>query len=199
MKNRVFVGAGFVAAAVALLLVSGTPAPAAADKDVVVINTAANPVPVTGAVQVTGATTVSGSVNAAQSGPWSVKASQSGPWLIGIDPAHNGVSLAPGASFYYDSGFSIINNGTTLDLGPFDLSAVSKMRVIGNAVNGNVKYEIRANVTPVTMVLDQFTVNGEDGNLTTSRVYDVPPPSVIVRLTESGPGGSNYQLIVVGK
>jgi hypothetical protein len=62
-----------------------------------------------------------------------------------------------------------------------------------------VKFEVRANVTPLAMTLDQFTVNGEDGNLTTSRVYEVPPPSVIVRLTESGPGGSNYQLILVGK
>ena len=189
MTNRIYVGGGVLATAVALLLASGTPAPAAADKDVVVINTPARPVPVTGVVEVTGATTVSGSVNAAQSGPW----------LVGIDQAHNRVSLAPGASFYYDSGFSGMNDGETVELGPFDLSNVSKLRVIGNAVNGDVKFEVRANVTPVMMTLDQFTVNGEDGNLTTSRVYDVPPPSVIVRLTESGPGGSNYQLILVGK
>jgi hypothetical protein len=72
---------------------------------------------VTGAVQVTGATTVSGSVNAAQSGPW----------LVGIDQAHNRVSLAPGASFYYDSGFSS-DEQETVELGPFDLSNVSKLR-----------------------------------------------------------------------
>ncbi|GAC1610718.1 MAG: hypothetical protein NVS3B26_19090 [Mycobacteriales bacterium] len=57
-----------------------------------------------GNLKVSGSTTVSGTVNAVQSGNWTVlldpthnavAASQSGPWSVGLDPNQNGVSLDP--------------------------------------------------------------------------------------------------------
>jgi hypothetical protein len=190
--KRTLIGTGLVAAIVAFTLVSESSVQAAPpDKDVVVVNTPAQPVPVTGTVAVTGGTTVSGTVNAVQSGPWTV----------GIDPAHNGVSLVPGASFIHDSGFAVINDGATVDLGPFDLTNVGKLRILVRAVNGDVHVEVLANVPPAfPITLDEFTVAAEgSGSVSKSFVYDVPPPSVTVRLTESGPGGSNYHVVLIAR
>jgi len=51
--KKILTGMGWVAAVVALTLFSGSPVPAAPpDKDVIVTNTPANPVPVTGSVEV---------------------------------------------------------------------------------------------------------------------------------------------------
>lgn len=91
-------------------------------------------------------------------------------------------------------------DGATVDLGPFDLSDVSTLRVLARAVNGDVHIEVLADVAPAfPITLDMFTVPGEDGSISGSEVYEVPPPSVIVRLTESGPGGSNYHVVLVGR
>jgi hypothetical protein len=50
--KKTFIGMGLVAAVGALTLLSGSPVLAAQDKDVIVVNTQANPVPVAGSVEV---------------------------------------------------------------------------------------------------------------------------------------------------
>jgi hypothetical protein len=194
LTKKACFGMGLVAAIVALALVSAIPVLAAKEKDVIVANTPAEPVPVTGNVEVTGETTVSGTIDAAQSGTWTVA----------IDPSNNAVSLAPGESFFYDTGFDGMNDGVTVNLGPFDLSNVSKLRILARAVNGDVTYQVWAALTGGNAVvpgilLDEFTLGGEAGNRYGSVVYDLPPPSVIVRLTESGPGGANYHVVLIGR
>ena len=161
----------------------------AASKDVTVINTSSNPVPVSGNVSVSGSTTVSGAVSASQSGPWTMR----------IDPAHNQVSLPAGSSFFYDSGFSVINDGATIDLGPFDTSDLAGLRIFGRAVNGDMRIQVLADVPGFPITIDDFTIPGESGSISRTFVYDYPPPSIILRLTESGPGGSNYHVAMVGR
>jgi hypothetical protein len=198
-----WMGIGTIAGAVAVAALSGSPARATApppEKEVIVVNTPQQPVPVVGAVTVSGSTTVTGDVNAAQAGPWNVGASQNGPWVVGINPAQNAVSLAPGKSFFFDSGFSVINDGQTLELGPFDLSGLNGVRLVVFAVNGDIRANVRVNSNGFTFPLEEFVVPGEDdGPITESVVYDYPPPSITIRLTEGGPGGSNYQVMLIGQ
>jgi len=52
LSKKTFIGMGLVTAVVALTLLSGSPVLSAPDKDVTVVNTPANPVPVTGSVEV---------------------------------------------------------------------------------------------------------------------------------------------------
>ena len=183
-----------IVAIVALSLVSGSTVLAAPpDKDVTVVNTPAQPVPVTGTVAVTGSATVSGTVNAAQSGSWTV----------GIDPAHNFVSLLPGGSLFHNPGFAVIGAApSSIDVGPFDLSDLSKLRIIARAFNnngGDIKFTVFAwdPNTPTTfrIPLDEFSLNEES----LSRVYDAPPPTVVVRVTKVSGTGANYHLVVIGR
>ena len=193
LTKKALRGTVLIVAIVALTLVSGSPVLAAQDKDVIVVNTPAQPVPVTGTVAVTGATTVSGTVNAAQSGPWTV----------GIDPAHNLVSLAPGGSLFHNPGFTIIGAApASIDLGPFDLSNLSKLRIIARAFNnndGDIKFEVLAwdpNTSTVFLIrLDEFSLN-EAG---LSRVYEAPPPTVVVRVTKVSGTAANYHVVVIGR
>jgi hypothetical protein len=183
-----------IVAIAALTLVSGNSVVAAPpDKDVIVVNTPAQPVPVSGTVAVTGATTVSGTVNAAQSGPWTV----------GIDSAHNLVSLAPGGSLFHNPGFTTIGAApASVDLGPFDLSDLSKLRIIARAFNnngGDIKFTVFAwdpdTSTAFRIPLDEFSLNEES----LSRVYEAPPPTVVVRVTKMSGDGANYHLVVIGR
>lgn len=61
-------------------------------KEVQVMNTAATPVP----TRIVGGTAVSGTIGAAQSGPWNVGATQSGTWSVAVSnlPAVQRVELA---------------------------------------------------------------------------------------------------------
>jgi len=58
LTRKILIGMGLVAAVVALTVLSGSPVLAAQDKDVIVVNTPAAPVPVTGTVAVKGTPTV---------------------------------------------------------------------------------------------------------------------------------------------
>ena len=157
--------------------------------EVVIANPA--PVPVTGSIVVSGVTTVSGTVNSAQSGTWTV----------GIDPDNNAVSLGAGETFFYDSGFGGFDN--EIDLGPFDLSGISALRIIARGVNGRVTYELLANLDPSaprpTIAMDSITVGSEDNNGYESRVYEVPPSSLSLHVTEEGPGGTNFHVVLIGR
>ena len=98
---------GLLLAAGSFLLSGGASSSAAPppDKDVVVVNTPSNPVP----VQPFGTTNVSGNVNisnqpnvfAHQSGPWTVLANQSGTWNVSlVGPTNVSVSNSPGSPLY---------------------------------------------------------------------------------------------------
>ena len=148
--------------------------------DVHVVNTAVNPIPVSGSISVTGTTTVQGSVQAVQSGPWNVgvdgavHALQSGRWTVGIDPSRNLVAVGSSPTFDHDSGFSVINEGATLEFGPFDLSDVKTLRLMTRAVNGDVRFELVVPSGFGGMRLDQVDLAGESGNRHESRSYDAP-------------------------
>jgi len=194
LSKKALIDTVLIAAIVAPALVpEGSVLAAPPDKDVIVVNTPTQPVPVTGTVAVTGATTVSGTVNAAQSGPWTVR----------IDPAHNLVSLAPGASLFHNPGFTTIGAApASIDLGPFDLSDLSKLRIIARAFNnngGDIKFTVFAwdpdTSTAFRIPLDEFSLNEES----LSRVYEAPPPTVVVRVTKVSGTTANYHLVVIGR
>jgi len=193
LRQKAWISTVSIGAVVALALVSGSPVLAAPEKDVIVVNSSAQPVPVTGTVAVTGSTTISGTVNAAQSGTWTV----------GIDPAHNKVSLAPGDSLFYNPGFTTIGAApASVDLGPFDLSNLSTMRIIARGFNnngGDIKFTVFAwdpdTSTALRIALDEFSLNEK----TLSRVYEAPPPMVVVRVTKVDGTGANYHLVVIGR
>lgn len=149
------------------------------------------PVPVTGNVVISGGTSVSGTVSSAQSGAWTV----------GIDPDNNTVSLGAGETFFYDSGFGGFDN--EIDLGPFDLSGISALRIIARGVNGRVTYEVRANLDPSafspTIQMDSITVGSESDSGYESRVYEVPPSTLSLHVTEEGPGGTNFHVVLIGR
>lgn len=161
--------------------------------EVLVVNPAASPVPVTGALTISGTATVDGDVNAAQAGAWTV----------GIDPARNLVAVASAPRFDHDGAFSVVNDGETREFGPFDIGAVQSLRIIARAVNGDVRYTLiapSATAGVAGMQFDEFTVAGESGNRYQSHTYDAPPSQVIVRVTEAGgPGGANFQFMLVGR
>ena len=191
--QRTFLALGAVTAVGVLVLQSGAPLQAAAapppDKDVFVINDDASPIPVYGNISVSGTSTVSGNV----------AASQSGPWTVGIDSAHNTVKVVPGELFFFDSQFSVINDGQALDIGPIDTSGLKQLRILARAVNGDMRFEILADFpTGSPLKLDEFVLGGEDGNVSGTRVYDAPPPNITIHLTEGGPGGSNYHFVLMG-
>jgi hypothetical protein len=182
LTKTAFASAAVVVAIVALSLVAGSSVLAAPpDKDVIVVNTPAQPVPVTGTVNVTGGTTVSGTVNAVQSGQWTV-------------------SVVPGELLYYSPGFTVIGDAASVDHGPFDLSDLGKLRVIARAVNnngGDIRFTVFAwdPDSVKRIVLDEFTLN--EARL--SRFYDAAPPSVLVRVTNGAGGAANYQVVVIGR
>ena len=133
--------------------------------------------------------------------PGSVNAVQSGPWTVGIDPAQNVVSVAPHQRFYYNPGFNVIGGGSSqIDLGPFDLSKVSKLRVIARAFNnngGDIKFELYVWDTAdpfKRIIFDEFSLN----EATKTNVYPAPPPSFLVRLTKQGGLGANYHVVLIG-
>jgi hypothetical protein len=168
-------------AVVVLALVTGSEV-LAADKDVIVTNTAAQPVPVTGSVTVSGGTTVSGTVNAVQSGAWSI-------------------SVKPGEVLYYNPGFNVIGAAPAhIDIGPFDLSDLSKLRIVARGFNnngGDVKFTVFVWDSEAThrTFLDEFSLNEEF----VSRFYDAPPPSVLIRVTKVDGIAANYHLVVIGR
>jgi hypothetical protein len=190
-KHRTFLALGAVTAVAAVVFQSGTPLQAAPppDRDVIIVNTPANPVPVTGEITVNGSTSVSGTV----------AASQSGTWTVGISPSNNTVKIAASETFVFDSHFSVINDGATVDIGPIDTSGLKELRLLARAINGDMHFEVLANFPPAfPITLDEFTLGGESGSVSGTRFWDAPPPSITIRLTESGPGGSNYHFVLVG-
>jgi hypothetical protein len=67
-------------------------------------------------------------------------------------------------------------------------------------INGHIHAEIRAEAGTFDIPLDTLDADGEGNpSVTKMVVYEAPPPSVYIRLTESGPGGSNYHVMVIGR
>jgi hypothetical protein len=191
-KQSTFLALGALTAIAVVALPSGTPLQAMApppDRDVFVVNGATSPVPVTGDITVSGTSTVSGTV----------AATQSGPWTVGIDSAHNTVKVASSDLFFFDSQFSGMNDGQTVDVGPIDTSHLKQLRILARAINGDVHFKLLSDFpTGSELTLDEFTLDGESGNVSGTRVYDAPPPNITLRMTESGPGGANYHFVLMG-
>jgi hypothetical protein len=132
--------------------------------------------------------------------PGTVKVVQGGPWTVGIDPAQNVVEVAP-HRFSYHPTFDVIGgDGSTIDIGPFDLSNVSKLRLIARAFNnngGDIRFQVFAwdSADPFKrIVFDDFLLF--EAFKTT--VYPAVPPLVLVRLTKVGGTGANYHLVLIG-
>lgn len=102
--------------------------PVGEPRPVVVVNSASNPIPVTGSV--TGSVEISNTatVNAKQSGPWSVSLADSP--TVKIDPDNNTVKLAHSGTelVFLDSRAYPDSNGK-IDIGSFDIRPFAKVRL----------------------------------------------------------------------
>lgn len=159
-------------------------APPVPERPVVVVNSASNPVPVTGAVEVTNAPTV----NARQSGPWSVTVG--GTPTFAIDPNNNTVKVVrAGTSLVSNRSINYISTGVTFN--PVDISAYSKVRIqftnSGNSDLAVTIYSQDLSALPQVYLFEYetFTVPAL-GRV--NRLYDTLGTMVNMRLASSGTG-----------
>lgn len=71
-----------------------------------------------------------------------------------------------------------------------------------NNNEGDIKFEVYAwdgaddnTFNAKRIVFDEFSLNEQ----TSTRVYEVPPPLVLMRLTKQGGTGANYHLVLIGR
>lgn len=188
-------------------------------KPVVVVNTAANPVQVTG--------TVSGNVTISNSP--TVSAQQAGAWLVGItgtptvkidssantvklDPTANTVQLAPrGTRLIFDSGILVYSeDGTPLTFGPLDISPYSKIRLgVNNMGFHDVDIFVRSSLVNAgpnlgnAFSIDSFFVEDSEGDFdrggpSISKVYDVVGTKLFVTVSFRGQTEGQYRIAVFG-
>lgn len=164
-------------------------------KPVQIVNSAANPVPVTGSI--TGGVNITNTptVNAQQSGSWNVGIT--GTPTVRIDPSANNVTLAPrGTTLVFDSGLVTYPDGTsTRMIGPIDISPYSQIRIgVGHLGPSDIDVVLRtALVTgpPVSIensfLLDNFSVEDNVGSIarngpTVTRQYEVAGTTLFIFL-----------------
>ena len=194
LTKKILIGMGLVTAVVALTLLSGSPVLAAPpDKDVTVVNTPANPVPVIGTVTTTGTSTVSGTVNAAQSGPWTV----------GIDPDQQPRLARTGCIVLLQH--RLLDHRRQHHYRPRSLRSQRREQAAHHRTRfqqqrwcdqfQSARLGTLPELAAVLASLSEFSLD----EATTSLVYELPPPSVIVRLTNGAGGGANYHVVLIGR
>ncbi len=155
-------------------------------RDVRVVNTAAEPVP----------------VHARQSGTWSIGIDgvptvniDAANNTIKIDPANNTVKIVGGGTklAFNQSFIGMPTSGKSLD--PIDISAFAKIR-FSVTVNGsgNIQFFLLSGtggLFPSGYALDEFTVNTGGGTLT--RTYDIAGLTLLVQMI---PSDSDNQAII---
>ena len=162
--------------------------PAGPTKPVVVVNTPAQPVPVTGTI--TGNVTVGNTlnVNAQQSGPWSVGIT--GTPTVRIDPLNNTVVTAARPTVQLlDTGVYSINTGGYPRLGPFNVGQFSKIRVMAQNNSDSDGYFIIYVSTSLSggqYISLEPAIRLEPGEQM-SRSYDVPGQQVYINVGGNGP------------
>ena len=164
--------------------------PAGPTKPVVVVNTPANPVPVTGTI--TGNVTITNTptVGAQQSGLWNVGIL--GTPTVKIDPNNNSVVVAPKSTqLLLNTGFYDVSAGGYPALGPFNVGQFSKIRVAAlNLSTSDGSFNIIASA-----VLPGGTILSLDGanfvtlqpGQTFTRVYEVPGQTIQINVQGNGP------------
>ncbi|HEX5474978.1 MAG TPA: hypothetical protein VFX12_09985 [Vicinamibacterales bacterium] len=162
-------------------------------KDMLIVNTPAEPVPTTiqGTVAVNGA--ISGTIDARQSGPWGMSILNAP--TVGIDPLRNTVKLATeGAKTAVLLNANIVGmpvGGQFLD--PIDVSGYAKVRISGTINgSGDITFTLLSDPDTSTphngLLLDTFTSGG-----TFTKVYDVPGVFLIIQMS---PESANNQAIL---
>jgi len=105
-----------------------TSTPVGEPRPVVVVNSASNPLPVTGSVTGTVEISNTATVNAKQSGPWSVSLADSPS--VKIDPDNNTVKLAhSGTELVFLDARSYPDSSGKIDIGSIDIRQFSKVRL----------------------------------------------------------------------
>jgi len=155
--------------------------PAGPTKPVVVVNTPANPVPVTG--------TITGGVNITNTP--TVNAQQSGLWNVGILGTPT-VTVAPKLTqLLLNTGVYDVSAGGYPALGPFNVGQFSKIRVMAiNLSTSDGSFNII-----VSAVLPGGTILSLDGanfvtlqpGQTFTRVYEVPGQTIQINVQGNGP------------
>lgn len=165
--------------------------PAVPPKPVTVINTTANPVPVVGTI--TGS--VTGSVSITNSPTVRIDTNNN---TVKIDPSYNKVEIEPGTTgVLLNTGIYDISATSFTPLGPFDVSRLSKIRVIvRNRPDSDRSFEVA--------IVDENNVQLDEGGFvelqpgqTLSRVYEVPGRAI--RLLFGGYPNTKAQVIIYGR
>lgn len=156
--------------------------PAGPPKPVTIINTTANPVPVVG--------TISGSVT----GSVSITNSPT----VKIDPGYNKVEIESGTTgLLLNTGIYDISATGFAPLGPFDVSKLSKVRVmVRNRPDSDRSFQV-AIVDENNVQLDEQGFVELQPGQALSRVYEVPGRTI--RLLFGGYPNTKAQVIIYGR
>jgi hypothetical protein len=175
-------------------------------KPVVVTNTTANPVPVTGQLNIGNTPTV----DARQSGSWIVGIN--GTPTVKLDPTANTVQFTPrGTKLVFDSGVLIYSeDGTSLTFGPLDISAYSKIRLgVNNMGFHDIDIIVRTALVDSNPHLgnafsvDRFSVEDSEGDFdrggpSVSKLYEVVGTKLFVTVSFRGQTEGQYRIAVFG-
>lgn len=195
-----------VCALAALTVGAQTDEPLGPTKPVVVVNTPANPVPVTGQLNIGNIPTV----DARQSGPWIVGIS--GTPTVKLDPTANTVQFASrGTNLVFDSGvLNYSEDGNSLTFGPLDVRAFSKIRVgINNMGFHDIDIFVRTSLVDSnphlgnSFSVDRFSVEDSEGDMdrggpSISKVYEVVGTKLFVTVSFRNQTEGQYRIAVFG-
>jgi len=190
---------GLLFVGLSLSQVANGQTPVGEPRPVVVVNSASNPVPVTGSVTGTVEISNTATVNAKQSGPWSVSLSETP--TVKIDPDNNTVKIAGnGTALVFLDARSYPDSSGKIDIGSIDIRQYSKVRVQvvntgGSDVDLTVSTADLSNLPNVYLFENEAVTVGANSRF--SKVYDTLGTWVLFSVHSHGGSGS-VQLAVFG-
>jgi hypothetical protein len=207
INNRLAVGIGILMIGLACQAsYSQTEEPVGQARPVVVVNTPANPVPVSGQISIGNMP----AVDARQSGTWNVGIN--GTPTVKIDPTSNTIQVAPrGTKLVFDSGLLVYSeDGSSLRFGPIDVSAFSKIRLgVSNGGFHHIDIFVRTSLVDSNpmlengFTLDSFSVEDSEGDFdrggpSVTKLYEVVGTKLFVTVSFRGQTEGRYRIAVFG-
>lgn len=180
--------------------------PVGQPRPVIVTNTAANPVPVSGQISIGNMP----AVDARQSGIWNVGIN--GTPTVKIDPTANTIQFTPrGTKLVFDSGSLVYSeDGASLTFGPLDVSAYSKIRLgVNNSGFHDIDIFVRTSLVDSNphlgnaFSIDRFSVEDSEGDFdrggpSVSKLYEVVGTKLFVTVSFRGQTEGQYRIAVFG-
>ena len=175
-------------------------------RPVVIFNTPANPVSVSGQITIENMP----AVDARQSGAWSVGIL--GTPTVRLDPNANTIQFTPRATrLVFDSGELVYSeDGTSLTFGPLDVSTYSKIRLgVNNMGSHDIDIFVRTSLVDANPNLgnafsvDSFSVEDSLGSIvrggpSVSKLYEVVGTKLFITVSFRNETEGKYRIAVFG-